>query len=107
MITKQMNEARSNKILDQQVRYDGIVKTRRQFIIESIEKGSTLKIYQINKIKDLSRVAFNRMNGFQQDEFEKKQKAAGKIDEYNIVHEDESMHTITKTEYDFALSLLA
>lgn len=95
--------AKAENALNKSVRYNGEVMTFKQMVLKSLSNGANPGTVQVNKIKDLTRRQFNRMDGRQQDEHERRQKEAGKITEYRLNFPDGSFIDITKTQYDFAL----
>ena len=99
-----MNEAKDAKTLSQKISINGSVKTRKEHVDDILGSGGHIETAQVNKIKDLSRRAYNRMDGHQQDAFDKKQKEAGKKTEYRLFTKDGSFFTVTKAEYEYAKS---
>ena len=102
-----MNEARDNKTLDVKMRYDGVVKTRRQHVEDVIREGGFVETKQVNKVKEPSRRAWNRMDNNEQEQMEKKIKESGKTTEYRLVTKPGTFYTTTKAEYDYAVNLLS
>lgn len=98
-------EARDNKTLDAKISYNGVVNTRKWHTKNIIDNGGRVETAQVPAIKDLTRSAFNRMDGRQQQDFERRQKAAGNKTEYRLFTKDGSFYTITKAEYDYATTL--
>ena len=86
--------------LEKLIRCSGEVMTRKVFIERLCAQGEKLNISYVDRIKDMSRMAFFRANNEQQRAYEKRQKEAGKKPEYEI-----GPYIITKTEYDYAVWL--
>lgn len=78
---------RVSKILDKSYRYNGVVKTRRQFVIDAINDG----------YKPEMRENVTSFYGSKWDPKESKPKT-----EYRLTDKAGEFYTITKTEYDFA-----
>lgn len=79
----------------------GGVMMRLDFVQKAVADGYTASTEQVNRIKDKTRLQWNRMDQRQQDDHTAKQKAAGQKTEY-LLGKDESSFVITKIEYDFA-----
>ena len=78
-------EARKEKVLQTKIRFDGQkILTWQEFIAESINNKAIAKVYEVNKIKDMTRTQFNRATGREQDEHERRQREAGTKKEYSI-----------------------
>ena len=99
------NEAKANKTLDTKIRVNGVEKTKRNHIEDVLSEGGHTETAEVNVIKDPTRTAYNRMDGRQQEAFEKRQKEAGKKTEYRLFSKDGSFIEINKTEYNYANSL--
>ena len=94
----------NEKVLNKTRKYNGITMTRKQFIHEIINGG-----FKYPKIKEVPRHSFNRtlynrMNGIQQEEYDKKLKET-KI-EYQIADHNGVYFTVLKCEYEYAQTLL-
>lgn len=100
-----MNEAKNEKILDVQIRYSDGTMTRREHARKIITEGSHTEIREVDKIKELSRTAYNRMNGYQQEDHERRVKEGGKKIEYRLYQKSGSFYDVTKAEYDYAQSI--
>lgn len=96
-------EAKAQKTLNALVRYSEGVMTRKQFIELQQKRGSKVEISTKNRIQ-YNRIKYNRMDHKQQQEYEKK--CSEKVTCYNLLYAGVSYFTeITKTEYDYFLSL--
>lgn len=84
----------------------GEVLTTKQFIEKRIDAGWLPEAHQENKVKDVSRTRFNRMNQREQDEHARKIKEGGKVDVYYLTN-DGYLTQITKIGYDYALHYIA
>lgn len=99
---KTLQEARTDAALDKQVRENGEVLTRRQWVERKVAEGLKTKITQEDRIKPMSRMAFFRANNEEQRAHDRKVKEAGKKDVYWI-----GDYEVTKIEHDYANALSA
>jgi hypothetical protein len=99
---KTLRERAIESTLDKQVRNaeTGAVTTRREWVQARVAEGLEPKIEAEDKIKPLSRSAFNRATNEEQRAHDARVKAAGKVDAYYLGN-----FAVTKTEHDYALSL--
>jgi hypothetical protein len=102
-----MNEAKDAKILNTKERRNGIFKTRKEHVEDTINNGGYTEIAQVNKVNDVSRTTYNRMDGRQQDDLERRIKEGGKKNEYRIFNKDGSFRIVTKAEYDYANKIVS
>jgi len=106
--TEGMNRLRKGsvlKTLNKKVRTpDGKVVTQKQFIRDRVKAGATLETMRVDKIKPMSRRAFNRATGREQQAHERKVEQGGEKTEYYISNPDVqgALNQITKIEYDYA-----
>ena len=100
--TTELNQIRAQQALDKnRVRHNGIVMTSREFIETLSKEGYRPEIGQKPRI-EYSRTKYNRMEGWQQEEYERK--CSEMIPYYKAVGEDSSM-PLEKYEYDYFLTL--
>ena len=99
------NQARDEKVLNSLIRHNGVVITKRQMITDLIETGAILKISEKYKIKELSHTRFNRMNGYEQEEHERKRIESGKIPVYEIWNGN-TFYEITRAEFEYGKTLI-
>ena len=90
------------KALNKQFRFDGTVRTRREQAEHLIATGETTSTDEVDKIKAMSRRQWNRADQRQQDEHERRRKAAGKKTVYLVGGYD-----LGRTGYDYAEHLIA
>ena len=74
--------------------------TRTQWVDNLVKSGEKPSVRMIDKIKPMSRAAYNRANNQEQIAHERKIKAGGKVEEYSL-----GDYTISKTEYDHAVNV--
>jgi diguanylate cyclase (GGDEF)-like protein len=96
----ELNDARPKAHLEKQVRVDGQVMTRRQFIEARIAAGDKPSVEMVDKVKPMSRMASFRATNEQQRAHEKKVREGGKVPEYSV-----GTYVVPKIEYDYAVSL--
>ncbi len=99
---KTLQEARTDAALDRQVRENGEITTRRQWVERKVAEGLKTRITQEDRIKPMSRMQFFRANNEEQRAHERKIKEAGKKDVYWI-----GDYEVTKIEHDYAARLTA
>lgn len=93
---------RRDATLDKQTSENGEVMTRREWVQRKVAEGLKPAIKQEDRIKPMSRMQFFRASNEEQRAHERRVKAAGKKDVYWIGN-----YEVTKTEHDYAVSLLA
>ena len=79
-----LDKARDLKTLEKKYNFDGKVMSSKDFVEQAIDNGAEIKEREVNKLEYPSRTRWNRMNGYEQDEYEKRIKAAGKKTVYSI-----------------------
>jgi len=95
-------------VLLQVVMHSVIAEEKNEFRIEDvIREGGFVETKQVNKVKEPSRRAWNRMDNNEQEQMEKKIKESGKTTEYRLVTKPGTFYTTTKAEYDYAVNLLS
>ncbi len=101
---KTLTEIKADGYMAQEVKdgKTGDVLTRAEWVKRLVDGGAKLSVEMVNKIKPMSRAAFNRATNQEQAAHEKKVKAAGQVPEYSI-----GDFIVTKTEYDFAQKLVS
>jgi hypothetical protein len=97
---KSINELRADATLDKAVTENGKTTTRREWVEAKVQEGLEPRVTQEDKIKPMSRTAFNRATNEEQRAHERRVKAAGKKDVHWI-----GDYTVTKAEHDYAVSL--
>lgn len=81
---KGLEKIRAVKSLEKKYRYGVKVMSNKEFVEQAIENGAEIKEHEVNKLDYPSRVRWNRMNGYEQEQYEKRIKAAGKKTVYTI-----------------------
>lgn len=102
---KKMIAARDEKVLASKIRYNGEIMTKKEMVDSLVAKGWVPVVSTQPKIKDLSRRAYNNMDGRQQADFERRQREAGTKQVYYL--EDKAkgvMVEVGKVGYDYALT---
>ena len=96
--------ANREKTLNQQVRYREGIMTRKAWIEMQKNNGATVAEYEKTRIQ-FNRIKYNRMNGWEQAEYEKK--CDEKVVAYKLKEDakNDTYFEITKTEYDYFNSL--
>jgi hypothetical protein len=101
-----MDAGRMQQTLSKQVSKRGNDKIysgdRATVVQQMLDDGYAPTTEQVNAVADVSRTKWNRMDGREQDAFEKRQKEAGKKTEYRLEHPNGSLFDVTKAEYDYA-----
>ena len=98
----QLQQARINNTLNTEVRYEEGVMTRKEWLLMQFSKGCTVKQVQEPLIQ-YNRIKYNRMTGREQEEYEKKCNTMKTGYRLNVT--ERSSFDITKTEYDYFLSI--
>jgi hypothetical protein len=98
-----MRTGAAKKSLSMKIRYDGVVMTKENYIRTLVKERRTTEVVQVNKIKDMSRMAFFRANNCEQAAHEQKIRDAGKKSTYCLVCTDntDEFSVVSKTEFDF------
>ena len=94
---KGLDKARDLKTLEKKYNFDGKVMSSKEFVEQAMDNGVEIKEREVNKLDYPSRTRWNRMNGYEQDEYEKRIKAAGKKTIYSI-----DGYEFPKTVVDYA-----
>jgi hypothetical protein len=102
-----MQRGKLKTVLSQQVAKRGGGKIysgdRSKVVSDMLADGYEPKTEQVKALKDLTGTQSNRMDNRQQQDFEKRQKAAGMKTEYRLEKGDgDSIFEVTKAEYDYA-----
>ena len=79
-----LDKARDLKTLEKKYNFDGKVMSSKEFVEQAMDNGVEINEREVNKLDYPSRTRWNRMNGYEQDEYEKRIKAAGKKTVYSI-----------------------
>lgn len=96
-----MQRARRVALLSNMVRYNGEVMTSKQLVEKLVDSGAKTGTFEEDKIKPMSRRAFNRADGREQAAHAAKVKAGGKVTRYQI-----GDTVVSKTEFDYANHLI-
>jgi hypothetical protein len=72
----------------------------RKAIAQLLALGASTE--EVNKVKDVSRATYNRMDNREQEDLERRIREGGKKTEYRLYTKDGSFYTVTKAEYDYA-----
>jgi hypothetical protein len=104
-----MRRAKRIKTLSKLIRQDGTTKTQKAFVEDLVALGATTRTTMEDRIRPMSRRAFNRANGREQADHDRKVREGGKVSKYWIANprEDRGEYGIGKTEYDYANHLIA
>lgn len=81
---KGLGRARAIKNLEKKYRYEDKVMSRKEFVEQAIDNGAEIKEREVNKLDYPSRVRWNRMAGYEQQQYAKRVEAAGKKTAYYI-----------------------
>jgi len=100
---KTIKEQKAEFTLNKLIGYEEGIMTRREWIKLQIAKGSTAKGETKNRC-EFNRTKYNRMNGKEQEEYEKK--CSEQIPCYNLYFKDGSFIEITRAEYDYFNDML-
>ena len=96
-------DARKEKILQTRIRFADDLQNRtltwKEFISEALRLKWQATTKEVNKIKDMSRTAFNRATGPEQERHERRQREAGTKTEYRIGHNG-IFYEVPKIVYD-------
>lgn len=95
------------KVLTTLIRSGDKVMLKDAWIRKLIREGRTPRIGEEDRIKPMSRMAFFRADGREQDEHERKINASGKKKVYSLVHGDGRIMDIGAYEYAYAKYLHA
>lgn len=101
---KSISDYRKESVLNKKLNYNGFgVMTRREWLDLLRVKGAKVEESTKSKVQ-YNRIKFNRMDGEQQKEYEKKLNE--KVPCYRLYEKegDTSAWEITKTEYDYFLN---
>jgi hypothetical protein len=96
--------ARAEQALEKLVKYDGKITTKKKFIEHLISNGYKPEESEKNKVQ-FDRRKFNRMNYFEQEDYEKK--CNEKIKCFLMKNNEGYYHEISKAEFDFALTIIS
>jgi hypothetical protein len=97
-----IQEAKTQATLNKVFRYPEGIMSRREYIKLHKSQGAEVKESMRNKI-EFNRTKYNRLEGRQQEEYEKKLEE--KIVSYELHFSDKSLIYITKAEFDYFNSL--
>ncbi|MBO4640879.1 MAG: hypothetical protein J5710_14100 [Treponema sp.] len=92
-----LDKARDLKNLEKKFNFDGKVMTSKDFVEQAIDNGAEIKEREVNKLDYPSRTRWNRMNGYEQEQYERRIKEAGKKTVYSI-----NGYEFPKTVVDYA-----
>lgn len=98
-----LQDARKEKHLLSEVRFQGEIMTRREMVIRLQEAGSIFREVEVPKIKPLSRMAFFRADMKTQRDHEARMKAAGNKTVYEAETPEGILYDISKIQYDYAV----
>lgn len=94
--------ANAEKHLNTVLRYPDGIMTRAEWLKLAISKGASSETKQVPSV-EYNRTKYNRMNGWEQEEYEKKMKIM-KTD-YRIKFPDGTFYSVSKTEHEHFKSL--
>jgi hypothetical protein len=75
---------------------------RAAIVRQMLQDGYEPRTEEVQAIKEPTRTQFNRMDGKQQADFERRKKEAGTKTEYTLALPDGSNFVVTKAEHDYA-----
>lgn len=96
-------DAKNEKTLNQKVRYDGIIRTRKENVEYILNNGGHLEVVQVPSVTT-TRTRYNRMTRQQQEAFDHKEKILKP--EYRLFLSTGSFYTISKSEYNYGILYL-
>lgn len=102
-------KAREIKHLEKRVNFgNGKIQSYKEYIEDQFRNGDLeVNTHEENKLKGPSRVAYNRMNGRQQEEYERRIQEAGKKTVYEIRSKSKGgYYDLGKIAYDYAKYLI-
>lgn len=102
-----MTRERRIGALSKMIRHDGVVLTKKAFIEKLVAEGANVRVTMVDKIKPMSRTAFNRASNAEQAAHAKKIADGGKVPEYELATADKTIYELGKFEYDYAVRLIA
>ena len=94
---KGLDKSRAITHLEKKYNFDGKVMSVKEFVEQAMKDGKEITSREVDKLSGPSRHQWNRMNGYQQEEVERKIKAAGKVTKYGI-----NGYEFPKTVVDYA-----
>lgn len=97
-----MARARRVTALSALIRVDGSIKTKKRMVDDKVAAGETTSVSEEDRLKPMSRTAFNRATNREQDADEKRVRDGGKVSVYQL---GESV--IDKIAYDYANHLIS
>jgi hypothetical protein len=92
-----MARARRITALSALIRVDGIVKTKKRMVDDKVAAGERTSVSEEDRIKPMSRAAFNRANQREQDAHAKRVRDGGKVNVYQL-----GDSVVDKIAYDYA-----
>lgn len=81
---KGLDKARDLKTLEKKYNFDGKVMSSKEFVEQAMDNGVEIKEREVNKLDYPSRTRWNRMTGYEQEQYERRIKEAGKKTVYSI-----------------------
>lgn len=97
-----MARARRVTALSALIRVDGVIKTKKRMVDDKVAAGETTSLSEEDRIKPMSRTAFNRANNRDQDAHAKRVRDGGKVSVYQL-----GDSVIDKIAYDYANYLIS
>lgn len=97
-----MARARRVTALSALIRVDGAIKTKKRMVDDMVLAGATTSFSEENRIKPMSRSAFNRANNSEQYAHEKRIRDGGKVSVYQL-----GDSVVDKIAYDYANYLIS
>ena len=94
---KGLDKARDLKTLEKKYNFDGKVMSSKEFVEQAMDNGAEIKEREVNKLDYPSKTRWNRMNGYEQEQYERRIKEAGKKTIYSI-----DGYEFPKTVVDYA-----
>ena len=102
-----MQSGLAKKVLKKPVRYKEMIMMMATLVHRMVADGRTPEASEEVRIKPMSSRAFSRADNLEQDEHERKIKAAGKKKVYSLVYNDGRIMEIGAYEYAYAKYLHA
>ena len=114
---KKAQEAKADKALDKQVKYDNVVMTKRAMVEKLVKEGYISRIEEqaddkamrrlMDERRDLGRNGMQNINAAKIKELDTRIEAGVKKTQYHLVSPDQSFLVVSKAEYDYFNSLQA
>lgn len=95
---KRAKSARDEKVLSTRVRYDGVIRTRKENVDYVLSNGGHVEVAEVPSVQEPRN--YNRLTWDQQREYERRRKIMKP--EYRLYISPGTFYVISKAEYDYA-----